>query len=50
MVVVVYNKIKNLNTYIIGLFNPTFRIIDLVSYTIYVVYGNFYTWVVGSTV
>ena len=32
-----------IHTYIIGLYNPSVRIIDLVSHTTYVVCVNFYT-------
>ena len=36
---------RNLHTYIIGHYNPSVRIIDLVSYTTYVVCVNFiYKW------
>ena len=36
-----------IQTYIIGYYNPTVRIIDLVSHTTYVVCANFYTYVAG---
>ena len=36
-----------IHTYIIGHYNPSVRIIDLVSHTTYVVCVNFYMWVAG---
>ena len=44
-----YNDAK-VHTYIIGHYNPSVRIIDLVSHTTYVVCLNFYTQVAGPTV
>ena len=38
------------NSYIIGHYKSSVRIIDLVSHTTYVVYVNFYTWVAGPII